>query len=193
MGKLARIYVVPLALNKQLPLLEFCADLERIFHLPVEPLHLNIPINNALDLSRRQYNSSTLLKMLLDNTPDSHSKILGVTSYDLFLPVLTFLFGQAQVNKQVSIFSTFRLHNEFYGMTPSTELLYTRSLKEAMHELGHTYGLRHCLNPGCVMNAATYVEDIDVKESYFCSGCEELVKSNINTAKAVFPDENDTQ
>ncbi len=121
--------------------------------------------------------------MLLEHAPAGVSKILGVTSYDLFLPVLTFLFGQAQVDNRASVFSTFRLHNEFYGLQPSPHMLYQRSLKEAVHELGHTFGLRHCINPGCAMNASTYVEDIDLKEAYYCRECEGVVQSRIDDLK----------
>lgn len=176
---MACIFVVPLAVTKQLSLNELCNDLESIFHIPVEQYVLEIPIQEALDISRRQYHSAKLLAMLLERIPNGRSKVLGVTSYDLFLPVLTFLFGQAQVNNRVSVFSTFRLHNEFYGLPQSNELLYTRALKEAVHELGHTFGLRHCLNPGCTMNASTYVEDIDLKEAYFCSDCNRFVQQSI--------------
>lgn len=176
---MARIYVVPVALNNQVPVSDLCADLESVYHLPVELLEMRIEVSEALDVSRRQYHSARLLAMLIEAAPAGTSKLLGITSYDLFLPVLTFLFGQAQVDNRVSIFSTFRLHNEFYGLPASTDTLYRRSLKEAVHELGHTFGLRHCLLPGCAMNASTYVEDIDLKEPYYCSDCDGFVRNKI--------------
>jgi archaemetzincin len=44
--------------------------------------------------------------------------------------------------------------------------------KEALHELGHAYGLLHCSLRECVMHASSYVEDIDSKGGFFCPLCQ---------------------
>ena len=91
---------------------------------------------------------------------------------DIFTPILTFLFGEAQLGGNGAIVSTHRLHNEFYGLPGDDDLLYARTLKEVLHELGHTMGLIHCQYYECVMHFSTYVEDIDLKKSQFCPVCK---------------------
>lgn len=137
----------------------------------MEPLPLDI--DSALDPSRKQYHSAELLVRLVAMESRGESRLLGITPYDLFIPVLTFVFGQAQLNNRAALFSTFRLHNEFYGLPHSPASLADRCLKESLHELGHTFGLRHCMELPCVMNSSTYVEDIDLKPADFCLPCRE--------------------
>ncbi len=147
--------------------------------IPVRITQQDLPsdIDFALDASRKQYHSTELLARLLMTNPEGVHKIVGITPYDLFVPVLTFVFGQAQLNNRAAVFSTFRLHNEFYGLPHSSEQLDSRCLKEALHEIGHTYGLRHCIERPCVMNSSTYVEDIDLKPADFCLTCRAHIQS----------------
>ena len=131
-----------------------------------------------LDLKRNQYQ---LLPRLLSgwksNMPTAASKVLAVTGLDLFIPILTFVFGEARLNGRCAIVSSCRLDNKFYGLPNNPGLLQERLLKEAIHELGHTYGLFHCHDPKCVMKSSTYVEEIDSKSSRFCDKCsDKLVK-----------------
>jgi archaemetzincin len=102
-------------------------------------------------------------------------KILGVTELDLFIPIFTFLFGEAQLNGIGALVSTHRLHNQFYGIPENKKLLRSRLLKEAIHELGHTFGLIHCFTLKCVMKSSTYVEEIDQKSINFCRVCEQKI------------------
>ena len=124
----------------------------------------------ALDARRGQYDSRRLLGMLLEDEPDA-PRILGLTGVDLFIPVLTFVFGEAQLGGRAAVVSTFRLRDEPYGIVPSPGRLLDRAMKEALHELGHTHGLVHCDLADCVMRSSTYVEDIDAKPARFCGGC----------------------
>ncbi len=141
--------------------------------LPVRCATETIPldIDFALDTARKQYHSTELLAHLLEVMHGGNGTLLGITPYDLFIPVFTFVFGQAQCSNRAALFSTFRLHNEFYGMPSAAKLLESRSIKEGLHELGHTFGLRHCIDLPCVMNSSTYVEDIDHKPADFCLPC----------------------
>jgi predicted Zn-dependent protease len=61
--------------------------------------------------------------------------------------------------------------------SPDDALLLDRLDKEATHELGHTFGLVHCIDPMCVMHASTYAEEIDFKGAEFCLQCLEGVRS----------------
>jgi len=109
------------------------------------------------------------LKNLLSPGAD---KYLAVIDLDLFIPILTFVFGEAQLDGPMAIVSTFRLHPEFYGLPKNDSLVLQRLEKESIHELGHTFGLRHCPDYQCVMTASTDVEEIDLKGVEFCPDCQ---------------------
>lgn len=132
-----------------------------------------IELAKTFDHARNQYRSSGLLLQLLENPPSDAVKILGVVEVDLFIPILTFVFGEAQLDGLASIVSLHRLNNKFYGLPEDQNLLTDRLVKEAIHELGHTFGLVHCANSACVLHASTYVENIDQKTEEFCGQCQE--------------------
>lgn len=129
----------------------------------------------AFDASRNQYYSSLLLSALLRLHTAHDGKILAVTDVDLYIPVLTFIFGEAQLDGKAAIVSTRRLDERFYGLPERSSLLEQRLLKEAVHELGHTFGLFHCRHFECVMHSSTVVEEIDLKSSSFCPECARLL------------------
>jgi archaemetzincin len=137
----------------------------------LEPLPVNFDLSTYYSPERGQYNATLILAHLLRHLPEADAKIIGLTNVDLFMPVLTFVFGQAQLNGPGAVVSTYRLRNEYYGLPPSMSLLYERTVKEIVHELGHTFGLVHCQDYSCVMHASTYVEEVDLKEARFCSEC----------------------
>jgi len=132
----------------------------------------------AFNPMRRQYHSTEILKRILQKPQGDTWKVLGVTEMDLYIPVLTFVFGEAQLADGGAVVSAHRLRQEFYGMPTNPELLHQRLLKEALHELGHTYGLRHCHDYTCVMSASNGVERIDLKNAEFCPTCAQLVPSD---------------
>ncbi|MDH3216806.1 MAG: archaemetzincin family Zn-dependent metalloprotease [Candidatus Krumholzibacteria bacterium] len=131
----------------------------------------------ALDKTRNQYNSTILLAELLQELPSKHAKIIGITEVDLFIPVLTFVFGEAQLNGNVAVASSHRLRNSYYGLPENPDLVLERLYKEAVHELGHVFSLTHCDNYRCVMHAATGVEELDLKNAAFCSACNSVLRS----------------
>ena len=131
----------------------------------------SLDVDFAYNSLRRQYHSTEILKKLLPKPSNEAWKVLGVTENDLFIPVLTFVFGEAQLADGGALVSAHRLHQEYYGMPKDPELLNNRLLKESLHELGHTYGLRHCLDYTCVMSSSNGVERIDLKSAEFCPAC----------------------
>jgi archaemetzincin len=134
---------------------------------------------SAYDAERGQYDSTKLLAKLLADPQGSETLLLGVTGVDLFVPVLTFVYGEAQLDGRAAIVSLHRLRAEAYGLPPDPELCYERLFKEAAHELGHVHGLLHCADPNCVMRASTYVEQIDDKSRDFCDTCGTRVEAHV--------------
>jgi archaemetzincin len=123
----------------------------------------------AEDAARGQYYSSGILASL--PAPAAGRVALVITEADLYVPVLTFVFGEAQLNGPRAIVSTHRLREEFYGQAGDEAKLNERLAKEALHELGHTQGLRHCDNWRCAMASSHAVERLDLKEAQYCRRC----------------------
>ncbi len=150
-------------------------DLNRCVHFTFEHTHLKLDLKLFYSVERQQYHSTLVLSQILKFLPPDAHRIVGITQVDLYIPILTFLFGEAQYNGPGALISTYRLKNEFYGLPKDDNLLYIRTQKEIMHELGHTFGLVHCRNFECVMHSSTYVEDIDLKRAILCKACQKLL------------------
>jgi archaemetzincin len=154
---------------------DLASGLELAFRLPVRRRRPWFDPEGTYDASRSQYSSTRILELLLDDPQPGGGPVLGVTGVDLFVPVLTFVYGEAQLGGRAAVVSLHRLRPEAYGLPPDARLLAQRLLKEAVHELGHVHGLVHCPDPVCVMRPSTYVEQIDSKSSEFCDLCREVV------------------
>jgi archaemetzincin len=154
-------------------------DVHLYFGLPVYLVNDRTDLEPFFDASRRQYDANKLLKHLDSATSSKSAKTLGLYQVDLFIPILTFIFGQAVFRGKTGVVSTYRLRNEQYGMFGNETLLYERLRKVIFHELGHSYGLIHCHVPSCVMRSSTYVEDIDQKKYLFCSKCRAELENTI--------------
>jgi len=124
----------------------------------------------AHDRHRGQYLSDVILAQLgrLDLRAE---RWLGVVDVDLYTPGLNFVFGQAQMGGPAAVIALPRLHQGFYGLPDDEVLFHQRALKEAVHELGHTYSVGHCHNPRCVMSFSNSLRDVDRKEHDFCPSC----------------------
>ena len=140
-------------------------------HLPCVISEKKIDPTDAYHLNRQQYNSTQILAKIVALNAGNNTKTLGVTSVDLFIPILTFVFGEAQLGKQAGIISIHRLRQSFYGLPDDDAMLYERCEKEAIHEIGHAFGLIHCSKFDCVMHFSNSIEQIDLKSNTFCADC----------------------
>lgn len=131
---------------------------------------------DAWDEARGQFSSELILRRLVRACPSSAQRILGVTSVDLFIPMLSFVFGQAQLNGKAAVASTARLDPAFYGLPADPALTVERLHRESIHELGHTFGLTHCLTRECPMSLATDLRQLDQKGPELCRSCRSLLR-----------------
>lgn len=130
-----------------------------------------LTVDFAADTIRNQAHSTSILAKLQSRPRNGSAVVLGVTDLDLYVPILTFVFGEAQLNGSCAVISGRRLRQEYYGLPPDEDLLTERLHKEALHELGHTKGLRHCADWRCVMSSAHTVERVDLRQAGFCRDC----------------------
>ena len=132
-------------------------------------MKMDVP-EDAYVKSRRQYVSEKIIMYLRDKTIKlNYDRVLGVADVDAFSPGLNFVFGQAW--RSYAVIYLPRLRQEFYKMKPNPELFKLRALKEALHELGHTFGLMHCPNSYCVMHFSNSIVDTDMKKAEYCFNC----------------------
>ncbi|MGQ9917800.1 MAG: archaemetzincin family Zn-dependent metalloprotease [Bryobacteraceae bacterium] len=130
----------------------------------------------ALDVRRGQWSAPALLEAVLASLPDGIPKALGATGADLFIPMLSFVYGQAQLKGRAGVVSVARLRQQFYGLPGNDALLEERARKEAVHEAGHLLGLAHCTAPGCVMRLSVQVGQIDLKGEALCATCAARIR-----------------
>jgi len=136
-------------------------------------------LNHAYLPDRGQFDADGILVHLLNEINDQ-GKVIGLIDVDLCTPVLSFVFGRAQLGGRVAVVSTFRLDNRFYRLKPDPGLLIERLKKEIIHEAGHLGGLYHCRNRWCVMNASASIVNIDLKGFKFCPACLNYLKERGN-------------
>jgi archaemetzincin len=148
--------------------------------VPCSVLRERLDAEFAFDSRRGQYYSTEILaRLVAESAAHPECKLLGVTSGDLFIPILTFVFGEAQVGGVAALLSTNRLRQSFYGLPEDHDLYLNRLEKEALHELGHTFSLVHCREIDCVMHFSNSVDEVDLKSRFFCRECRRLAHPQI--------------
>lgn len=156
-------------------LTELKPALAEAFHVPCEVLTHPLDPETTFHGERQQYHSSELLSRMQGYLHPDCWRLLGVTSCDLYIPILTFVFGEAQIGGPCALVSLHRLRQEFYGLPSDRTALRERLLKEAVHEIGHTLNLTHCEDYSCAMAPSHAVEWIDVKENRLCPSCRSKI------------------
>ncbi len=155
-------------------------DLLFFFGFPLDVRECSLDLSSFYNPTRRQYDANLILKAVSEHSSPDAIKTLGLMRVDIYIPILTYIFGQSMLNGSTGIVSLYRLRNELYGLEQDDNLLIERFRKVIVHEMGHAFGLIHCLNPTCIMRSSTYVEDLDQKEMEFCYNCKTELDEKIN-------------
>jgi len=135
-------------------------------------------ISFALDQNRNQHHSTMIIEQLAARAPARAIRVIAIAQVDLFIPILTHVYGEAQLGGTACVVSTFRLNEGRSGMNISQKYI-GRVVKEAIHELGHTFNLRHCPEDSCIMHYCRNEEDVDRKSDELCRYCKVMLEDEI--------------
>jgi archaemetzincin len=157
-------------------------NLETIFaNIETTLVAETLPLPEEAYAKKRQQYRSDIILGAIRNFAETHNlfdRVLGIADVDLFVPRLNFVFGEAEYRGKTAVMSLWRLRPKFYGKASDSHTLVERGTKEAVHELGHTLGLKHCANPFCVMHFSNSVFETDRKQILFCNKCYSKIDDN---------------
>ncbi len=167
-----QIGVVPVGEVPALVLKVIAANITACYRCPAVVLPKRPVPESAFDDRRNQYDAGIIIQQLgAWNFPDC-SKIVGVTSLDIFIPIFNYAYGYAVQGGDLSMISLFRLNRNADGSLPPPSLFYERAAKVALHELGHLFSLFHCHETQCIMHFSGAITDLDKIPFYLCPDCE---------------------
>ncbi len=144
---------------------------ERFLYSCIVRSPLHVP-KTALNSVRKQLFFGSIAARLMSSYDRPDGIVLGVTDFDLYKTSHQFIFGSASIGQGCAVVSIHRLRAEFYAEAPDENALFQRLLKESVHEVGHTLGLKHCYNARCAMYYSNSIFDTDNKHSQFCDTCD---------------------
>ena len=154
------------------------SEIKRIFGFNSEITSILEDLAFAYDLNRNQYHSTLILNHLAENPPPATVRIMAIVQVDLFIPILTYVYGEAQLGGKACVVSTFRL-NEGLPATNIGNPFLERIAKESIHELGHTFNLRHCRDHTCIMHYCRNEHDVDQKSNDLCRYCKIMLEDEL--------------
>ncbi|MBL7212655.1 MAG: archaemetzincin family Zn-dependent metalloprotease [Desulfobacteraceae bacterium] len=171
------IAISPVGASDTELLIQVGKEISRIFGYQTEIIPLLKDVDFALDPSRNQYHSTLILGELASLAPHA-IKVVAIVQVDLFIPILTHIFGEAQLGGKACIISIYRLREGLSSLS-NPEFYHKRVVKEAIHELGHTFRLRHCRDQSCIMHYCRTVKDVDRRSDQFCRYCKVLLEDEM--------------
>jgi archaemetzincin len=173
-----KIYLVPIGSVESSVLKILDTELEKTFNCRVERYEKMPLPQDAFNPRRNQYFCPHILNTLRSFMELDHEeeKVLGIADVDLYVHGLNFVFGQAELGGYFAVISLSRLRQSYYGLLEDKKIFKERAIKEAVHELGHVFGLEHCPDSACVMYFSNSLDDTDRKGASFCPRCKEILK-----------------
>jgi len=158
------------------------AFLDRLAICLEERFLAGVRVERALVVPRTSLNSTrgqlfvpTLNGKVQRAHPDADAVLLAITDFDLYKTSHRFVFGDADETQGIAVVSIHRLRSDFYGEPADANVLFQRTLKESIHELGHAFGLKHCYNARCAMYYSNSIFETDNKMSHFCENCDKRI------------------
>jgi len=171
--------VVPLGEVPKIALKVIAAHISGYYKLSVQILPPLEHPEYAFDERRFQYNAGIILKAFESMRFKNYEKVIGVLNLDLFVPIFTHVFGEAKQGGKFALVSLFRLDKNPDGSPSPSSLIFERSAKVALHELGHLYNLLHCQEKKCLMHFSGGIQDLDETPMYLCRYCSTFLKDRL--------------
>jgi archaemetzincin len=168
----------------EVPVRIVAANVQTIIGIPVDIIDPLDPPEEAYQRPRRQYDAGLVLKHLAGVSFPGHRRILALTTVDLCNPILTYVYGEAELGGRIAVASGFRLRFGEDGAVVSQELYYERLVKTALHEVAHTFSLYHCEEANCLMHFSPKVRQLDRVDICFCSRCEYMLRESLRQTMA---------
>jgi archaemetzincin len=175
--------VIPMGRLGDLAVHIVAAHLQTFLEIPVDILGPREVPEDAFQNHRQQFDAGIILKHLARLPHPKHSRIVGLTNVDLCIPILTHVFGEAEVGGKVAVVSNFRLRKNDDGTNTPLEHYYERLAKVALHEVGHTLSIYHCDNSRCVMSYSPRVHQLDKVELFFCERCKFILQEGLKQTR----------
>jgi len=172
------VHLLPVGSTAVSLLEDLRAAIPKRLPLRCEILPVTLDPTPSYHAERQQFHSSEILQRMQSFIRPKGWRLLAVAEVDLYIPILKYVFGEAQMGGPCALVSTYRLRQEFYGLDRDETLMRERLLKEAIHELGHTLNLRHCQDYQCAMASSHSVEWIDLRENRLCDACMYALESS---------------
>ncbi len=166
-----RIGILPLGDIPRLTAISIAGHIQGHLRLPVDILPPLAPPSFALNEQRLQYDAGLIVKAIECAWRDAYDKLIGVVAVDLFVPILSYVFGEAKQGGRCGLVSVRRLKKNPDGSPAKTSVELERTAKVALHELGHLFDLHHCMEAKCLMHFSGGMEDLDRAPLYYCRYC----------------------
>jgi archaemetzincin len=171
--------VVPLGEVSEIALKVIAAHISGYYKLSVQILPPLGHPDYAFHERRFQYDAGIILKALESVQFKGHDKVIGVLNLDLFVPIFTYVFGEAKQGGKFALVSLFRLDKNPDGHPSPSSLIFERAAKVALHELGHLFNLFHCREKNCLMHFSGGIQDLDETPIYLCRYCSTFLKDHL--------------
>lgn len=143
------------------------------FNVKVELMPNELDLKDSyFNSKKRKYNADKIIEGMNQYLFNfDFFRVLGVINEDIYSGTYNFIFGCADgILSQLALISVIRLNENFYNRPEDGSLFEKRVLKEAIHEIGHTFGLFHCQNY-CIMQFSNSLMEADNKPIRFCENC----------------------